>query len=124
MPRFLRTVILVLILLLFSWAAVRSQERWSEFSSPERLAQAEQSRQKILEGSGVLPLHHEIYAAVGEEAWETTYRDRVATELLKMVVAGTGNPFPTDDETLNWVQGHRTEIHDRLRSLLPTGSQP
>lgn len=96
--------------------------RWSEATAESY--SADDLKQALLQAGGIVQLHHEVYAAVGEQAWEEAVKPTFMRNITLRVMRDTNNLLPGPGDILKWASQHQDETREILLRSAPSSPHP
>lgn len=92
-----------------------SADRWLAAAERAPLEIAEAKRE-LLASAGLDRLHHKVYAAVGEQAWEADVKPAFMSAITWETVRETGDPLPGWRDIVKWARAHPQRARELLEA--------
>lgn len=113
MSVYLKEIVVLLVALLAGVGSAASLDRWHaglERGSVETVG----AKEELLASADLRKLHHRIYEAVGERAWEERVKPDFLMAITAATVRETGDLFPDWRDVVGWVRRHPEEARRYL----------
>src|SRR5262245_46328751 len=116
-------LVLILAALPLGVASAWSTDQWLN-AADQGEAQVQQLKKDLLQSAGLFELHNEVFAQVGERAWEDRVKPQFLSAVTTATVRDTGNLLPDGRELIDWVRTHPDEARRLLRAAADLGKAP
>jgi len=108
------TSVLAVLALLIGILGAHASEQW--MASADRGAQElDEAKEALLDSAGLRSLHNEIYAKVGEQAWESAVKPDFLSAITQAAARDQGTLFPEWRDVVTWVRTHPAEARRMLQ---------
>lgn len=91
--------------------------RWID--TPAESYTADDFKRAFIEAGAITQLHNEVYASVGEKAWEEIVKPSFIMNMTMRVALDTNNVLPGPDDLIKWASDHPDETREMLQRYLP-----